>query len=115
MGSFHVVCIFMAMKGKIYSDAGLRLIQSTERRVEQLLRGKHYNSAMFARLCVYESFYGLKINAFENWLSMKEKYQIFRECAESNDVSDFVREQSKENMVNVLGARWEFLNLMCEY
>ena len=33
---------------------------------------------MFAHLCVYESLYCLKINAFENWLAMKGKYQIFR-------------------------------------
>ena len=70
---------------------------------------------MFAHLCVYESLYRLKINAFENWLTMKGKYQIFRDFAESNDVSDFIREQNKENTVNVLKVHRELLNLMCEY
>ena len=46
---------------------------------------------------------------------MKGKYQIFRDFAASNDVSDFIREQNKENMVNVLEAHRELLNLMCEY
>ena len=53
MGGFHAVCIFMAVISKIYGDAGLQdlLIQSgisTEGRVEQVLRWKHYNNAMFA-------------------------------------------------------------------
>ena len=57
MSRFYAVCIFMVVIGKIYGDAGLRdlLIQSgisAEGRVEQLLRGKHYNNAMFAHLCV---------------------------------------------------------------
>ena len=69
---------------------------------------------MFAHLCVYESFYGLKFNAFENWLTMKEKYQVFWEFVDSNDVSDFIREEKKENVVNVLEAHQELLNLMCE-
>ena len=79
MGGFHAVCTFVAVIGKIYGDAGLRdlLIQSgisTEGRVEQVLRGKHYNNAMFAYLCLYASLYRRKINAFEKWLTMKGKY-----------------------------------------
>ena len=118
MGGFHAVCIFMAVIGKIYGEAGLRdlLIQlgiSTEGRVEQVLRGKHYNNAIFAHLCVYERLFHLKINTCENWLTMKGKYQIFWDSAESNDVSDFIREQNKENVVNVSEAHRELLNLMC--
>ena len=120
MGGFHTMCVFMAVIGKIYGDAGLRdlLIESvisTEGRVEQVLRGKHCNNAVFAHLCVYESLYRLKINAFENWLTMKGKYQIFRDFVESNDVSGLIREQNKENMVNVLEAHGELWNLMREY
>ena len=55
---------------------------------------------MFAHFCVHESLYRLKINAFENWLTMKGKNQIFRDFAKSNDV---------------LEAHRELLNLMCEY
>ena len=71
MRAFHVVSIFMAVIGKIYGEAGLRdlLIQSgisTEGRVEQVLRGKHYNNAIFAHLCVYERLFHLKINTCEN-------------------------------------------------
>ena len=120
MGGFHATCIFMTVTGKVYGDAGLQdlLIDSnisTEGRVEQVLRGKHYNNAMFTNLCVYESFYRLQISAFENWLTMKGKNQSFRDFAESNDVSDLIRDQSKENMVNVLEAHRELLSLMCEY
>ena len=46
---------------------------------------------------------------------MKGKYQIFRDFCESNDISDLIREQNKENMVNVLEAHRELLNLMCKY
>ena len=97
MGGFHAMCLFMAAIGKIYGDAGLRdlLIElgiSTEGRVEQVLRGKHYNNVMFAHLCPCESLYNLKINAFENWLTMKGKYHIFRDFAVSNDVGDLIRE-----------------------
>ena len=65
------MCVFMAVIGKIYTDAGLRdlLVESgisSKGRVEQVLRGKHYNNAMFAHLCVYQSLYHLKIKAFEN-------------------------------------------------
>ena len=66
-------------------------------------------------MCLQKFLYRIKINAFESWLTMKGKYQIFGEFAESNDVSDFVREKSKENIVNVLEAHRELLNLMCEY
>ena len=57
MGGFHAVCIFMTVIGKISNDTGLGdlLIQSgisAEGRVEQVLRGKHYNNAMFAHLCL---------------------------------------------------------------
>ena len=120
MSGFHAVCIFMTVIGKIYGDAGLRdlLIQSgmsTEGRVEQVLRGQHYNNAMFVHLCFYESLYRLKINAFENWLTMKGKYQVFEEFAESNNVSDFITEEDKENVVNFLEAHQELLNLMWEF
>ena len=120
MGGFPMMCVFMAVIGKIYGDAGLRDLLigsdiSTEGRVEQVLRGKHYNNAMFAHLYVYESLYRLKINAFENWLIMKVKYQIFRDFAESNDVSALIREHNKENMVSVLEAHRELWNLMREY
>ena len=70
---------------------------------------------MFTHLCVYESLYRVKINAFENWLTMKGKYQIFGDFAESDDVSDPIREQNKENMVNVLEAHRELWNLMREH
>ena len=71
MGGFPMMCVFIAVIGKIYGDAGLRDLLigsdiSTEGRVEQVLRGKHYNNAMFAHLCVYQSLYHLKIKAFEN-------------------------------------------------
>ena len=117
MSGFHAVCIFMTVIGKIYGDAGLRdlLIQSgmsTEGRVEQVLRGQHYNNAMFVHLCFYERLYRLKINPFENWLTMKGKYQVSEEFAESNDVSDFITEEDKENVVNVLEAHQDLLNLM---
>ena len=61
---------------------------------------------MFANLCVYESLCRLKINAFENWLTMKGKYEFFLRHCQSNGVSDLTREQNKENMVNVLQAHW---------
>ena len=55
MGGFHAMCVFMVVIGNMYDDAGLRdlLIESgisTEGRVEQIFRGKHYNNAMFAQL-----------------------------------------------------------------
>ena len=43
---------------------------------------------------------------------MKGKYQVFGEFAESNDVSDFITEEDKENVVNVLEAHQDLLNLM---
>ena len=120
MGGFHMMCVFMAVIGKIYSDTGLwdLLIESgisTEGRVEQELHGKHYNNAMLAHLCVCKSLYHLKINTFQNWLTIKGKYQIFWDFAKSNDVSGLIREQNKENMVNVLEAHGELWNLMREY
>ena len=62
INGFHAMCIFMAVIGKIYGDAGLRdlLIESsisTEGRVEQVLRGKHYTimhcSVIYAFTKVY--------------------------------------------------------------
>ena len=43
---------------------------------------------------------------------MKGEYQVFGEFAESNDVSDFITEEDKENVVNVLEAHQDLLNLM---
>ena len=61
MGGFHVMCIFMAVIGKIFGDAGLwnLLIESgvsTEGRVEQVLCGMHYNNAVFTHLCVMKVY-----------------------------------------------------------
>ena len=125
MSGFHAMYIFIAVIGKIYGDAGLRDFSiesgiSGKGRVEQVLRGKRCNNALFCNLCVYESLYRLKINALENWLTMKGKYQLFWDFAEntnlseSNDVSDLTREEDKENMVNASEAHRELLNLMCE-
>lgn len=120
MGGFHTMCIFMAVIGKVYGNAELSdlLVESgisTEGRVEQILRGKHYNNAMFAHLCVYESLFRQKITAFENWLTIKEKYQLFRDICESNEVNQLLREQNKVNFKNCIGVHHDLLQLMDEY
>jgi hypothetical protein len=60
LGAFHTMCIFLAVIGKRFGDAGLRdlVIESNllgESSVEQMLRGKHYNNAMRVLKYLYDA------------------------------------------------------------
>ena len=51
LGAFHTTCIFIAVIGKRFGDAGLRdlIVESNllgESSVNQMLKGKYYNNAL---------------------------------------------------------------------
>lgn len=74
LGGFHTMCIFIAVIGKRFGDAGLRdiIIESNllgESSVDQMLRGKHYNNAMRVLKYLYDVFKRHMIESFQQSVS----------------------------------------------
>ena len=73
LGAFHTTCIFIAVIGKRFGDAGLRdlIVESNllgESSVDQMLKGKHYNNAVRVFKYIYEAIKRLLIENFEKWI-----------------------------------------------
>lgn len=69
MGAFHVACVFLAVIGKRFGDAGLRdlLIESRiigSGSVNGVLGGKHYNRALRTHKIILEALMRLNWQAF---------------------------------------------------
>ena len=102
--AFHTMCIFIAVIGKRFGDAGLRnlVIESNllgESSVEQMLKGKHYNNAM--RVLKY--FYGaMKRHMIESFQpsapDSSDTVMTHKELTESLEFRSFVSSPTKESL-----------------
>ena len=93
--AFHTSCIFMAVIGKRFGDAGLRDIESNllgESSVEQMLKGKHYNNAVRVLKYLYDAVKRHMIESFE---------KSVRDQSEELDVAygEFVNSVALQNFV----------------
>ena len=89
LGGFHMMCIFIAVIGKRFADAGLRdiVIEANllgESSVDQMLKGKHYNAMRILKY-IYEAVKRHMLNSFEQW---------------KRDQPDQIDELSYEELVN---------------
>ncbi|XP_066920335.1 uncharacterized protein [Clytia hemisphaerica] len=78
MGAFHAQCIFIAVIGKRFADAGLRdwiiegdLIGSGS--LEGVLNGKQYNYATRVLENVYDALSRFKVENFKEWIRERGK------------------------------------------
>ena len=97
MGTFHVICVLLAVIGRRFGDAGLRdvLVEGnviSSGSVSAALEGRHYNRAVRAHLVVAEVFEHLRWRSFEEWFSRSDitiSFEAMKEALDSvrNDLS----------------------------
>ena len=102
LGGFHTMCIFIAVIGKRFGDAGLRdlIVESNllgESSVDQMLRGKHYNNAMRVLKYLYDVVKRHMIESFEQWVSEHSSHLnvSYKELIESARLQRFVSSPTK--------------------
>ena len=71
LGAFHTMCIFIAVIGKRFGDAGLRdiVVESNllgESAVDQMLKEKHYNNAVRVLKYAYNAMKRLMLEILDN-------------------------------------------------
>ena len=105
VGAFHTMCIFIAVIGKRFGDAGLRdiVIESNllgESSVEQMLKGKHYNNAMRVLKYLYSALKKHLIESFEQSLLERTGHLeiSYEEFIESAELQRFVLFPTKESL-----------------
>ena len=102
MGGFHALCIFQSIIGKRFTDAGLKdiIVESGllgENAAMQVLKGKEYNNAMHVHMYVAEDITRGKIEGFENWLCLSnkfERYAVIMSTTEVDKLKEFRNSQS---------------------
>ena len=99
------MCIFIAVIGKRFGDAGLRdiVIESNllgESSVEQMLKGKHYNNAMRVPKYLYDALKRHLIESFEQSLLERTGHLeiSYKEFIESAELQRFVSSPTKESL-----------------
>ena len=108
LGAFHTTCIFIAVIGKCFGDAGLRdiIVESNllgESSVDQMLKGKHYNNAVRVLKYIYEAIKRLLIENFEKGIcNQSDTLDItYREFKNSLELHELVSAPKPKTMENV--------------
>ena len=72
LGAFHIMCIYIAVIGKRFGDAGLcDVVESNilgESSVDKMLKGKHYNNATRVLKYLFDAIKRHSIDSYEEWL-----------------------------------------------
>ncbi len=106
LGGFHTMCIFIAVIGKRFGDAGLRdiVIESNllgESSVEQMLKGKHYNNAMRILKYLYDAMKGHLIDSYEQSESDQPDLASainYEEFIDSEELQKFVSSPTQQSL-----------------
>ena len=77
MGTFHIICVLLAVIGKRFADSGLRelLVDGkvvSSGSVNAVLDGKHYNRAVRAHLTLAEALEQFRWRQFEEMLAVTD-------------------------------------------
>lgn len=120
MGGFHACCVFLAIIGKRFGDAGLKdlIIESGllgEGYVEQVINGKHYNNAMRIHHSVAEAFTRRKIDGFTKWLTSRGNINELRELLSSEELKLLQKEPSPVTFQSCISKADATLKLFEEY
>ena len=107
LGGFHTMCIFIAVIGKRFADAGLRDIAIEanllgESSVDQMLKGKHYNNAMRILKYLYEALRRHMLESFEQWQSDQPDHHLgYDQLVNSSEIKRFVSSPTRESLEEV--------------
>ena len=101
MGSFHASCIFIAVIGERFGEAGLKdlCIEGTmigPGSINSTMKGKKTNRAIRILKIVYESLQRLKLDAFEKW-SQRTNKQPVTEISESIAMNNLMQTRNSSN------------------
>ena len=101
MGTFHASCIFIAVIGKRFGAAGLKvacieafLIGKSS--VGRVLKGKQYNKGVRALKIIYKALQRLKFETFERWLRKENKDGILVDYLESTELLQLINNTKKQ-------------------
>ncbi|CAB4001853.1 Hypothetical predicted protein [Paramuricea clavata] len=97
------MCIFIAVIGKRFGDAGLRdiIVESTllgESSVDQMFRGKHYNNAMRVLKYLYDAMKRHMIESFEQSVHNGHLERSYKDFIESAGLQKLISSPSKESL-----------------
>ena len=117
LGAFHTMCIFIAVIGKRFCDAGLRdiVIESNllgESSVDQMLKGKHYNNAMRILKYLYDAIKRHMIESFEQSLIERTGHLdiSYKELTESLELHRFLSSPTQDSLENLHESHKEVIN-----
>ena len=121
LDGFHTMCIFIAVIGKRFADAGLRdiVIEANllgESSVDQMFKGKHYN-AMRNLKYLYKALKRHIIDSFEQWKS-DQPDQIdelsYEESVNSAELKSFMSSPTRESL-ETLNLRYITVKWLMKY
>ena len=117
LGAFHTTCIFIAVIGKRFGDAGLRdiVIESNilgESSVEQILKGKHYNNAVRILKYFYDAMKRRFLESFEQAvLEHSDTLDIsYQALINSAEFKDFLSLPTNETMKELCAKHKEVID-----
>ena len=104
MGTFHVSCIFIAVTGKRFGAAGLKVVCIEASligisSVDRVLKGKQYNKGVRALKIIYKALQRLKFETFERWLRKENKEGILVDYLESTELLQLINNTKKQVLV----------------
>ncbi|CAB4021754.1 Hypothetical predicted protein, partial [Paramuricea clavata] len=123
LGGFHTMCIFIAVIGKRFGDAGLRdiVIESNllgESSVEQMLKGKHYNNAMRIPKYLYNAIKRHLIDSYEQSESDQPDLLSavsYEELIDSEELQKFVSSPTQQSLDSLSKDHKEMIDEIHKY
>jgi hypothetical protein len=122
LGAFHTMCIFIAVIGKRFSDAGLRdiVIESNllgESSVDQMLKGKYYNNAMRILKYLYDAIKTNMIESFEQSVMERTGHLniSYKELTESLELHRFLSSPTEDSLETLHESHKEVINQIHSY
>ena len=120
MGGFHATCIFLGVIGKRFGDGGLKnlIVESGllgDDQASPMLKGKDNNNGIRVHLYIAEAITRMKHEAFENWLVTKNKYGIYSELKDMDEVHAFQKDHNTENFEQCVNIFQPILELFEDF
>ena len=80
-----------------------------------MLKGKNYNNGIRVHLYIAEAITRMKYEAFENWLVTKNKYGIYNELKDMDEIHAFQKDHNTENFEQCVNIFQPILELFEEF
>ena len=117
LGAFHIMCIYIAVIGKRFGDAGLRdiVVESNilgESSVDKMLKGKHYNNATRVLKYLFDAIKRHSIYSYEKWLKERSITTDHRYAAliESTELQNVVRSPGQNTLQTMYETHSEVIH-----